>query len=196
MKMKISPKTIEQLLEPYPIVEEGSENLSSIEPSNEPEIILPRMVIKALENAKQGEPKAWAILYDVCAFYLIKGMPLVEPLRVIMADRMKAIGHALSHPRNADLRAGLLSAVAPMPANKVRLVGTKSKVMKLDALAVDVLQYKDAGLSLKAAARKVEAMLPINPETGLSIYPASSLEASAKRIRKQQRDAEEQRKTQ
>ena len=146
MKMKISPKTIEQLLEPYPIVEEGSENLSSIEPSNEPEIILPRMVIKALENA--------------------------------------------------DLRAGLLSAVAPIPANKVRLVGAKSKVMKLDTLAVDVLQYKDAGLSLKAAARKVEAMLPINTATGLSIYPASSLEASAKRIRKQQRDAEEQRKTQ
>ncbi len=162
------------------------------------ETILPIAARDAMAKAEKGDSKAWGRLYSFASYYIKQGKPIPEPLRGAISKRLSDISSALIHPPETDTRAGVLSAVAPVSEKKVRVTGAKKKVMTVDAVALDVLRYAQAGvftkkgMSLKAASRKVAAIMATSNIA--TQYPAESLESAAKRVRKQLRDAANEKK--
>jgi len=151
-----------------------------------PNVMLSPRIKQAIIDAPQGDTKAWAILYAAAATFVASGVALPDSIRELMAARLQALSNALHGAQ--DARALLLDAVAPMPAGNRRPRGAKQKTMTLDKVAADVLFYKDwAGVSLKAASRKLAQLQ--------DRYPAASLEAAAKKVRRQQQEAEKQQST-
>jgi hypothetical protein len=150
------------------------------------EVVLSKALMDAIVQAKEGNAKAWGTLYAAAAAFMRGGHPLPAPLQEAIAPRLEALGKALMKPPKQDARAGVLDAVSPYP-KAVRPVGAKTKAMTVDKVAEDVLAYVAAGMTQKAAARKVSSLLPLKPETGKPLYSPESLESAAKRIKKQQK---------
>lgn len=191
MKKTSKPKTEKGVVDNSPFAQEGWE-VSATPQDGTSETILPISAHDAIAQAEQGDSRAWGLLYSYASFYIKQGIPIPEPLGEIISKRLSDLSRALVNPPKNDIRAEVLNAVAPMPDKKKRLVGAKKKLLTVDSVAEDVLRYEQAGvftekgMSLKAASRKVAAMMESSNITPR--YSALSLEAAAKRVRKQQKD--------
>lgn len=198
MKQTTKPITFKGIVEDTPFRDEGWE-VSATPQDGTSETVLPISARDAIAQAEQGDSRAWGLLYSYASFYIKQGIPIPEPLGAIVSKRLSDLSRALVNPPKNDIRAEVLNAVAPMPDKKKRLLGAKKKILTVDAVAVDVLRYAQAGvftekgMSLKAASRKVAAMMKSSNITPR--YSALSLEAAAKRVRKQQQDAIDLQKT-
>lgn len=155
-----------------------------------PQTVLPIRVQEAIHDAQAGDAKAWGVLYAAAAAYTGAGAPIPEPLGAMITQRLAALGKALIKPPKDDTRAGVLDAAAPHP-KAVRLVGAKKKSMTVQMVAEDALRYVQAGMSLRAASRKVASLLPIDPQKGRALYTAESIAVAAKQVRKQQKNGGE-----
>lgn len=197
MKKIKQDTAITEFVENTPFREEGYE--VSLAPQDGTfETIFPIASRDAMSKAERGDSKAWGILYSFASYYIKRGTPIPEPLRETISKRLSDLSSALVNPPNKDNRAVVLNAVAPLPEKQSRVTGAKKKLMTVDAVALDVLRYAQAGvftvkgMSLKAASRKVAAIM--DTSNIATKYSAESLEAAAKRVKKQLRDATNEKK--
>lgn len=181
MKKKTTPTAIKTALEPSFEAGQGALPPLNAEPASEPLRAFSFSIKQAMIDAKQGDPKAWAMLYAAAASYVGGGVSVPVGLRELITQRLQALSNALYATK--DKRASLLDAASPMPTGKMRVYGAKRKSFNVDDAALDVLWYQEyADVSLKAASRKLELL--ITKSDGVTpMFKASSLEVAARRIK-------------
>lgn len=169
MNKKTTPKAVKPGLKPYPIVEEGGENLAPTKPSEAPQTVLPRVALDYLALAEQGDSKAWGKLYQMLASYLTQGQAVPVPLAQMMAKRCTDIAQVLLTPVG-DRRKALPHSVAPGAKR-----GRKKSPLDLeDMLAVEALAQAGNDPSedqLLEAVKKVVAMLPHKTDLNTPAQP-------------------------
>uniref|UniRef100_UPI0040472BCA hypothetical protein n=1 Tax=Orrella sp. TaxID=1921583 RepID=UPI0040472BCA len=190
MKKADTPKTIKQILEPYPVIEEGGKNLPSTEPLDEPQEVLPSMAFDYLTLAKQGDSQAWGKLYKMLASYLANGRTVPAPLAEIMSKRCADTAEVLLLP-TGDRRKALPQAVAPGAKR-----GRKKAPLDLeDMFAVEALAIAGNNPSddeLLIAVKKLVSMLPqktdlktpvksLQKPASVPLYSVSSILIKAKK---------------